>query len=226
MPNTRTPSRSSAWGANDGLGDVYRKIAALLEAERKAFEVDIIDNSMPTAIRGGGKMWNVHDKEHELSATIPDRGYACVFDEVVEFCKKNGAFDPKTMHQYLPRFFRCPLESEDPAEERVQQVFVCLDLARVPDSALPVPGELVASGADSREVSTELCNAAGACAAARVPAEQMRACYGAPRAYSEASPSSHGPRTTTSGGRVCRRRSSSASRSWAAASSSGCARAP
>merc|ERR1719333_841286 len=57
----------------------------------------IIDNSMPTAIRTGGKMWNVDDKEEDFVATIPDRGYGCVFDEVVEFCKKNGAFDPKTM---------------------------------------------------------------------------------------------------------------------------------
>jgi len=112
--------------ANNGLGDVYKKIAALPEAEKKAIEADImatydkrgavamvdshrgitnlhvpsdiiIDNSMPTAIRGGGKMWNVDDKEQDFLATIPDRGYACVFDEVVEFCKKKGAFDPKTM---------------------------------------------------------------------------------------------------------------------------------
>jgi len=112
--------------ANNGLGDVYKKISALPEAERKAIEDDlmatyakrgkmamvdsnkgitnlhvpsdiIIDNSMPTAIRGGGKMWNWQDKEEDFVASIPDRGYACVFDEVVEFCKKNGAFDPKTM---------------------------------------------------------------------------------------------------------------------------------
>merc|ERR1712050_318211 len=57
----------------------------------------IIDNSMPTAIRGGGKMWNTEDKEQDFLATIPDRGYASVFGEVVEFCKKHGAFDPKTM---------------------------------------------------------------------------------------------------------------------------------
>jgi isocitrate dehydrogenase len=112
--------------ANNGLGDVYKKIESLPEAEKKAIEDDIlatykvrgamaqvdssrgitnlhvpsdiiIDNSMPTAIRGGGKMWNADDKEQDFLATIPDRGYACVFDEVVEFCKKNGAFDPKTM---------------------------------------------------------------------------------------------------------------------------------
>merc|ERR1719401_945868 len=57
----------------------------------------IIDNSMPTAIRGGGKMWNAEGNEQDFLATIPDRGYGCVFDETVKFCKKNGAFDPKTM---------------------------------------------------------------------------------------------------------------------------------
>merc|ERR1719401_2191202 len=112
--------------ANNGLGDVYKKIAALPEAERKAIEADImatygtrgkmamvdsnrgitnlhvpsdiiIDNSMPTAIRAGGKMWNKDDKEEDFLATIPDRGYGAVFKEVVEFCKQHGAFDPKTM---------------------------------------------------------------------------------------------------------------------------------
>jgi len=112
--------------ANNGLGDVYKKIASLPAAEKSAIEADImatyarrgdvamvdsnrgitnlhvpsdiiIDNSMPTAIRGGGKMWNTQDKEQDFLAAIPDRGYGCVFDEVVEFCKKNGAFDPKTM---------------------------------------------------------------------------------------------------------------------------------
>jgi len=112
--------------ANNGLGDVYAKIAKLPEAEKKAIEADImatyekrgkvamvdggrgitnlhvpsdiiIDNSMPSAIRDGGKMWNTEDKQVDFLATIPDRGYGCTFDEVVEFCKKNGAFDPKTM---------------------------------------------------------------------------------------------------------------------------------
>merc|ERR1712226_930436 len=112
--------------ANNGLGDVYKKIASLPESEKSEIEaaimetyekngkmamVDsnrgitnlhvpsdiIIDNSMPTAIRAGGKLWNIHDKEEDFLACIPDRGYACVFDEVVKFCKANGAFDPKTM---------------------------------------------------------------------------------------------------------------------------------
>jgi isocitrate dehydrogenase len=112
--------------ANNGLGDVYKKIASLPAEEKDAIEADlmatyekrgamamvdggkgitnlhvpsdiIIDNSMPTAIRDGGKMWNRADKTEDFLATIPDRGYGCVFDEVVKFCQKNGAFDPKTM---------------------------------------------------------------------------------------------------------------------------------
>jgi len=112
--------------ANQGLGDVYKKIANLPEAEKKAIEDDImatydkrgkmamvdggrgitnlhvpsdiiIDNSMPTAIRDGGKMWTKDDQLDDFVATIPDRGYGCVFHECIEFCKKNGAFDPKTM---------------------------------------------------------------------------------------------------------------------------------
>merc|ERR1712190_589550 len=57
----------------------------------------IIDNSMPTAIRWGGKMQNTKGDDDVFLATIPDRGYGNVFGECVEFCKKNGAFDPKTM---------------------------------------------------------------------------------------------------------------------------------
>jgi len=115
---------------NNGLGDVYKKIEKLPEAEKKEIEDDImatyakrgttpdcmamvdggkgitnlhvpsdiiIDNSMPSAIRDGGKMWNRQDKQVDFLATIPDRGYGCTFDEVVKFCQENGAFDPKTM---------------------------------------------------------------------------------------------------------------------------------
>lgn len=112
--------------ANNGLGDLYKKIATLPAAEKEAIEADIkatydkqprmamvdshkgitnlhvpsdiiIDNSMPTAIRAGGKMWDADDTEQDFKATIPDRSYAGVFSECIEFCKKNGAFDPKTM---------------------------------------------------------------------------------------------------------------------------------
>merc|ERR1719181_2516306 len=68
----------------------------------------IIDASMPAMIRGmdglGGGMWTPDSKpgakdSHlaDTKAMIPDRSYAGVFKEVVEFCKANGAFDPTTM---------------------------------------------------------------------------------------------------------------------------------
>merc|ERR1711939_1171751 len=68
----------------------------------------IIDASMPAMIRGmdglGGGMWTPDSKpgandSHlaDTKALIPDRSYAGVFKEVINFCKANGAFDPKTM---------------------------------------------------------------------------------------------------------------------------------
>merc|ERR1719506_2799509 len=52
---------------------------------------------MPSAIRDGGKMWHPDGSQFDFKACIPDRCYAGVFAETIEFCKKNGAFDPKTM---------------------------------------------------------------------------------------------------------------------------------
>jgi isocitrate dehydrogenase len=111
---------------DNGLGDLYAKIKALPEAERAAIEADIkavyaerpamamvnsdkgitnlhvpsdiiIDASMPPVIRDSGKMWNPEGKLQDTKCVIPDSSYAGVYDEVVEFCKKNGAFDPRTM---------------------------------------------------------------------------------------------------------------------------------
>merc|ERR1712217_93150 len=106
---------------NNGLGDVYKKIASLPEAEKKAIEDDImatyaptargkvaivdsdrgitnfhvpsdiiIDNSLPTAIRAGGKMWSRAGTEEDFVAAVPDRGYGDVWREVIDFCRKNG----------------------------------------------------------------------------------------------------------------------------------------
>ena len=111
---------------NNGLGDLYAKIAKLPEAKRTEIEADIkavyknrpelamvnsdkgitnlhvpsdviIDASMPAMIRESGKMWGPDGKLHDTKATIPDRCYAGVYDVVIEDCKKNGAFDPRTM---------------------------------------------------------------------------------------------------------------------------------
>ena len=112
--------------ANNGVGDVYAKIAALPEAQRKAIEADfaavyttrpalamvdsdkgitnlhvpsdiIIDASMPAAIRSSGKMWGPDGKLADTKAMIPDRCYAGIYGEVIDFCRKHGAFDVTTM---------------------------------------------------------------------------------------------------------------------------------
>jgi isocitrate dehydrogenase len=111
---------------DNGLGDLYIKIKALPDDQRKAIESDIqevykkrppmamvnsdkgitnlhvpsdiiIDASMPPVIRDSGKMWGPDGKLHDTKAVIPDASYASVYHEVVEFCKKHGAFDPRTM---------------------------------------------------------------------------------------------------------------------------------
>ena len=110
--------------ANNGLGDLYKRLEGnAKEAEVKAAidaalaagpdlaMVDsakgvtnlhvpsdvIIDASMPAMIRNSGCMWNKDGKLQETIACIPDRCYAGIYDETIEFCKQNGAFDPKTM---------------------------------------------------------------------------------------------------------------------------------
>jgi isocitrate dehydrogenase len=111
---------------DNGIGDLYSKIKALPEDQRKAIEADIqevykrrppmamvnsdkgitnlhvpsdiiIDASMPPVIRDSGKMWGPDGKLADTKCVIPDGSYAPVYHEVVEFCKKHGAFDPKTM---------------------------------------------------------------------------------------------------------------------------------
>jgi len=111
---------------DNGIGDLYAKIKALPDDQRKAIEADIqevykkrppmamvnsdkgitnlhvpsdviIDASMPPVIRDSGKMWNPEGKLQDVKCVIPDASYAPVYHEVVEFCKKHGAFDPRTM---------------------------------------------------------------------------------------------------------------------------------
>jgi len=112
--------------ANNGLGDVYAKIQNLPAEKRAEIEADlkaemanrpelamvnsdkgitnlhvpsdvIIDASMPAAIRSSGQMWGADGKLHDTKAIIPDRSYAQIYQEVIQFCKENGAFDPTTM---------------------------------------------------------------------------------------------------------------------------------
>ncbi len=109
-----------------GLGDLYLKIKKLPEGKQKEIEADIqavykkrpklamvdsdkgitnlhasndiiIDASMPVVIRDSGKMWGPDGELHETKAVIPDRCYSTWYQEGIDFCKKNGAFDPTTM---------------------------------------------------------------------------------------------------------------------------------
>ena len=57
----------------------------------------IIDASMPAMIRNSGKMWNKDNETEDTKAIIPDSSYASIYSAVIDFCKKNGAFDPVTM---------------------------------------------------------------------------------------------------------------------------------
>jgi len=111
---------------DNGIGDLYIKIKSLPDDQRKAIEADIqavyqkrpamamvnsdkgitnlhvpsdviIDASMPPVIRDSGKMWGPDGKLADTKCVIPDSSYAPVYHEVVEFCKKHGAFDPRTM---------------------------------------------------------------------------------------------------------------------------------
>jgi isocitrate dehydrogenase len=57
----------------------------------------IIDASMPAMIRNSGQMWNKEGKSQDTKAVIPDSSYAGVYQVAIDFCKENGAFDPRTM---------------------------------------------------------------------------------------------------------------------------------
>lgn len=111
---------------NNGLGDLLAKIENLPEEQKNTILADInacyangpdlamvdsdkgttnlhvpsdviIDASMPAMIRNSGQMWNKEGKTQDTKAVIPDRCYAGIYQEVIEFCKKNGAFNPATM---------------------------------------------------------------------------------------------------------------------------------
>ena len=111
---------------NNGLGDVYSKIKSLPQEKQAEIEANIkaasqngpalamvnsdkgitnlhvpsdviIDASMPAAIRSSGKMWGPDGKLYDTKAIIPDRSYAGIYQEVINFHKENGAFDVTTM---------------------------------------------------------------------------------------------------------------------------------
>ncbi|MDR9829302.1 NADP-dependent isocitrate dehydrogenase [Vibrio sp. FNV 38] len=111
---------------NNGVGDVYAKIAQLPAEQKREIEqaleavyetqpplamVDsdrgitnlhvpsdiIVDASMPAMLRSSGQMWGPDGKQKDTKALIPDRSYAGIYQAVIDFCKEFGAFDPTTM---------------------------------------------------------------------------------------------------------------------------------
>jgi isocitrate dehydrogenase len=110
----------------NGFGDLENKIESLPKEKRNAIKADIkrnldknpalamvnsdkgitnlhvpsdviIDASMPAMIRNSGQMWGPDGKSKDTKAVIPDSSYAGIYDVTINFCKKHGAFDPKTM---------------------------------------------------------------------------------------------------------------------------------
>jgi len=111
---------------NNGMADLYNKIADLPASQREEIERDlhacqehrpslamvdstkgitnfhspndvIVDASMPAMIRAGGKMYDANGKLKEVKAVIPESTFARIYQEIINFCKWHGAFDPKTM---------------------------------------------------------------------------------------------------------------------------------
>ena len=112
--------------ANNGISSVYEKIQSLPESKRDEIIHDlhachehmpelamvdsakgisnlhapndvIVDASMPAMIRLGGKMWGPDGRPKDTKAVIPESTFARIYQEIVNFCKTNGAFDPTTM---------------------------------------------------------------------------------------------------------------------------------
>ena len=111
---------------NNGFGDLIAKLEKLPADKKAEIEADIqlayqngpalamvnsdkgitnlhvpsdviVDASMPAMIRTSGQMWNAAGKSQDTLAVIPDSSYAGVYQTVIDFCKKHGALDPKTM---------------------------------------------------------------------------------------------------------------------------------
>ncbi|MBF4479161.1 isocitrate dehydrogenase [Rhodococcus rhodochrous J3] len=111
---------------NNGLGDLYDKIEALPSTQRDEIKQDlhnchehrpelamvdsargisnfhspsdvIVDASMPAMIRSGGKMYGADGRPKDVKAVMPESTFARIYQEIINFCKTNGAFDPTTM---------------------------------------------------------------------------------------------------------------------------------
>ena len=111
---------------NNGMVDLYNKIATLPDSQREEIMRDIhacqenrpelamvdsskgitnfhspsdviVDASMPAMIRSGGKMYGADGRLKEVKAVMPESTFARIYQEIINFCKWHGAFDPRTM---------------------------------------------------------------------------------------------------------------------------------
>jgi isocitrate dehydrogenase len=111
---------------NNGMASLYEKIADLPASKREEIENDlhacqvhrprlamvdsakgitnfhspsdvIVDASMPAMIRSGGKMWGADGKPYDCKAVMPESTFARIYQEMINFCKWHGNFDPTTM---------------------------------------------------------------------------------------------------------------------------------
>ncbi len=118
--------KAIGFNQNNGLGELFEKMKTLPENQQKAIQRDIeevlkkqpplamvnsdkgitnlhvpsdviIDASMPASIRSGGKMYGPDGGMYDMKAVIPDRCYAGIYQSTIDFCRENGAFDPRTM---------------------------------------------------------------------------------------------------------------------------------
>ena len=111
---------------NNGMVDLYNKITKLPQSKQEEIKRDlhachehrpelamvdsakgitnfhspndvIVDASMPAMIRNGGKMWDANGRLKDVKAVMPESTFARIYQEMINFCKWHGAFDPKTM---------------------------------------------------------------------------------------------------------------------------------
>jgi len=111
---------------NNGMVDLYNKITTLPQSKQDEIKRDlhachehrpelamvdsakgitnfhspndvIVDASMPAMIRNGGKMWDANGRLKDVKAVMPESTFARIYQEMINFCKWHGAFDPKTM---------------------------------------------------------------------------------------------------------------------------------
>ena len=163
---------------NNGFGDLVEKIRTLPAAEKAAIEADIaaayaagpalamvnsdkgitnlhvpsdviVDASMPAMIRAGGKMYDAQGRLADTLAVIPDSSYAGIYATTVEFCKKHGALDPKTMGS-VPNVGLMAQAAEEYGSHNKTFQITRNGTVRI----VTIPGD-DASGADSSQVLME-----------------------------------------------------------------------